>query len=212
MATVDQIKALIKAHNEQDNEKFKTIALQIAAYEARLGHSNNARALKVLIDKGSSVSRVMKFNQPNSLLIMITPTERLSDLICSPELRKRIVRILEEFVQREKLHHYGLANRRKILLEGASGTGKTMTASIIATELDLPLFLVQADKLVTKYMGETSSKLRHVFDSIEEIRGVYLFDEFDAIGADRGIDKEVGEMRRVLNSFYNFWNKINLIQ
>ena len=83
MATVDQIKALIKAHNEQDNEKFKTIALQIAAYEARLGHSNNARALKVLIDKGSSVSLVMKYNHPNSLLIIITTTERLSYIICS---------------------------------------------------------------------------------------------------------------------------------
>ena len=60
------------------------------------------------------------------------------------------------------------------------------------------------DKLVTKFMGETSAKLRQVFDSIESNVGVYLFDEFDAIGADRSLDNEVGEMRRILNSFLQF--------
>jgi SpoVK/Ycf46/Vps4 family AAA+-type ATPase len=53
-------------------------------------------------------------------------------------------------------------------------------------------------------MGETSAKLRQVFDSIENMPGVYLFDEFDAIGADRSLDNEVGEMRRILNSFLQF--------
>lgn len=79
-----------------------------------------------------------------------------------------------------------------------------MTASVIASELRLPLFVVQMDKMVTKFMGETSVKLRQIFDSIESITGVYLFDEFDAIGADRGLDNEVGEMRRILNSFLQF--------
>jgi SpoVK/Ycf46/Vps4 family AAA+-type ATPase len=102
-----------------------------------------------------------------------------------------------------------MANRRKILIEGAPGTGKTMTASIIASELQLPLYTVQMDKLVTKFMGETSVKLRQIFDSIENILGVYFFDEFDAIGADRGIDNEVGEMRRILNSFLQFLEQDN---
>jgi SpoVK/Ycf46/Vps4 family AAA+-type ATPase len=97
-----------------------------------------------------------------------------------------------------------LTNRRKILIEGSPGTGKTLTASVIASELTLPLYTVQMDKLVTKFMGETSVKLRQVFDSIESMTGVYLFDEFDAIGADRSLDNEVGEMRRILNSFLQF--------
>jgi len=74
-----------------------------------------------------------------------------------------------------------------------------MTASIIAHELNLPLYTIQLDKLITKYMGETSVKLRQVFEQIYEIRGVYLFDEFDAIGSDRSLDNDVGEMRRILN-------------
>ena len=115
-----------------------------------------------------------------------------------------IQRILNEYRNRNKLISYGLTNRRKILIEGNPGTGKTLTASIIASELSLPLYTVQMDKLVTKFMGETSAKLRQVFDSIESNVGVYLFDEFDAIGADRSLDNEVGEMRRILNSFLQF--------
>jgi len=79
-----------------------------------------------------------------------------------------------------------------------------MTASVLASELGLPLYVIQIDKLVTKYMGETSVKLRQVFDCISEIQGVYLFDEFDAIGSDRTLDNDVGEMRRILNSFLQY--------
>ena len=79
-----------------------------------------------------------------------------------------------------------------------------MTAKVIASELGLPLYTIQMDKLVTKYMGETSLKLRQIFESIGNVLGIYLFDEFDAIGADRSLDTDVGEMRRVLNSFLQF--------
>ena len=204
MATADQIKGLIKAHLDQDSDKFKTVVLQIAANEVKLGHTKLAREIKALIDKKPACSNIASIINQNQMLLMVTPNERLSDLVVPDDLRNRLQRVLDEFVNRKKLHKYGLTNRRKLLLEGKSGTGKTLSASIIATELNLPLFIVQADKLVTKYMGETSAKLRQIFDSIETIMGVYLFDEFDAIGADRSIDNDVGEMRRVLNSFLQF--------
>ena len=205
MATADQIKSLIKAHLDQDNEKFKTAVLQIAAYEAKLGHTSLARDFKTLLEKANtSKMKIVQFTNQNQMLLMSTPDNKLKDLIVSDEIYDRIKRILNEFTNRKKLGKFGLSNRRKILLEGNPGTGKTLTASIIASELSLPLFIVQMDKLVTKFMGETSVKLRQIFDSIENVTGVYLFDEFDAIGADRGIDNEVGEMRRVLNSFLQF--------
>ncbi len=205
MATADQIKSLIKAHLNQDNEKFKTTVLQIAAYEAKRGHTTLARDIKMLLEKtNTSKVKIVQFNNQNQMLLMSTPDDRLKDLIVSDELYSRIKRILNEFTNRKKLGKYGMSNRRKILLEGNPGTGKSLTASIIASELGLPLFIVQMDKLVTKFMGETSVKLRQIFDSIENVTGVYLFDEFDAIGADRNFDNEVGEMRRVLNSFLQF--------
>ncbi|MFA7109061.1 MAG: ATP-binding protein [Sphaerochaetaceae bacterium] len=208
MATSDQIKSLIKAHNNSDNEKFKTVVLQIAAYEAKHNHQNIAQELKKLADKtvGNSSQNILQFNQlqNNPMLSMSIPTERLKDLIVSDEIYDRIQRILNEFKNRNKLKSYGLSNRRKILIEGKPGTGKTFTASVIAFETGLPFYSIQMDKLVTKFMGETSSKLRQVFDSVESSPGVYLFDEFDAIGADRNLDNEVGEMRRILNSFLQF--------
>ncbi len=205
MATADQIKSLVKAHLDQDNEKFRTTVLQIAAYEAKLGHTSLACDIKTLLEKANTTkTKIVQFNNQNQMLLMSTPDNKLKDLVVSDEVYDRIKRILNEFTNRKKLGKFGLANRRNILLEGNPGTGKTLTASIIASELSLPLFIVQMDKLVTKFMGETSVKLRQIFDSIESVTGVYLFDEFDAIGADRGIDNEVGEMRRVLNSFLQF--------
>lgn len=205
MATADQIKNLVKAYVDLDEEKFKTIVLQIAAHEAKLGHDRVARELKTLMDKaGKRYGSIVKINSLNPMLQVSYPSLALSELIVCDTIYDRIKRILNEYRNRNKLQSYGYANRRKILIEGSPGTGKTMTASVIASELTLPLYTVQMDKLVTKYMGETSAKLRQVFDSIENMPGVYLFDEFDAIGADRSLDNEVGEMRRILNSFLQF--------
>ncbi|MGK6891489.1 AAA family ATPase [Klebsiella pneumoniae] len=100
-----------------------------------------------------------------------------------------------------RIKEHGLSPRRKVLLVGPPGTGKTLTASALAGELGIPLFQVRFDALITKFMGETASKLRQVFDAIADIRGVYFFDEFDAIGSQRSLTNDVGEIRRVLNSF-----------
>lgn len=205
MATAEQMKSLVKAYADCNDEKFKTVVLQIAAHEARLGHDNLARELKKQIDRvGSKRTNIVQLTSTNPMLSLSMPSHDLSELIVSEDITDKIQRLLNEYRNRNKLISYGLTNRRKILIEGNPGTGKTLTASIIASELSLPLYTVQMDKLVTKFMGETSAKLRQVFDSIESNVGVYLFDEFDAIGADRSLDNEVGEMRRILNSFLQF--------
>lgn len=204
MATADQIKSLIKAHTDGDNEKFKTVVLQIAAYEAKHNHEIIARELKKLIEKKDHPKNIIRLNSQNLMFSTSMPTARIKDLIVSDEITERVMRILQEYNNRHKLETYGMCNRRKILIEGKPGTGKTFTASVIASELSLPLYTIQMDKLVTKFMGETSTKLRQIFDSIETTTGVYFFDEFDAIGADRSLDNEVGEMRRILNSFLQF--------
>jgi len=204
MATAEHIKNLIKAHLDHDDEKFKTVVLQIAAYEARHNHEGLARELKVLAEKSTSKVAVLRPNIQNPMLSISMPADKLSDLVVSEDSLERIKRILSEYRNKNKLQKYGLSNRRKILIEGNPGTGKTFTASVIASELGLPLYTVQMDKVVTKFMGETSAKLRQVFDSINLSTGVYFFDEFDAIGADRNLDNEVGEARRILNSFLQF--------
>jgi len=79
-----------------------------------------------------------------------------------------------------------------------------MTAAALAGEMNLPVFTIQLDGVIRKFMGETAAKLRLVFDATRTTRGVYLFDEFDAIGGRRTAANDVGEIRRVLNSFLLF--------
>lgn len=203
MATIEQVKALIRAHFDSNDEKFKTVVLQIAAHEAKVGHTASAREVKDIIQnpKYLSKSKIVALNNRLDILDQRFANSTLSDLIVSTEIEDKIKRIINEYQKKDVLRKNGLMNRSKILLAGDPGTGKTMTASVIANELYLPLYVIQFDKLITKYMGETSVKLRQVFDQIREIRGVYLFDEFDAIGSDRSLDNDVGEMRRILNAF-----------
>lgn len=207
MATADQIKTLIRSHFSEEPERFYTAALQVAAHEARQGHSSLAHEIKALVDKerGKAKLGLVRFpDELNGLILSRDADEKLPMVVLPSANRERLDGILQEYRQRGKLQGHGMSHRRKILLSGPPGTGKTMTASVLAGELGLPLRTIQMDRLVTKFMGETASKLRQIFDVIRESEGVFLFDEFDAIGGDRRRENDVGEMRRVLNSFLQF--------
>ena len=138
------------------------------------------------------------------LLSVVYHKEKLSDMVSAAPLRDQLARVITEYRQQAKLRSHGLSARRKLLLVGPPGSGKTMTSWALAGELNLPLFTVQLHGVITKFMGETAAKLRLVFDAMQDARGVYLFDEFDAIGSNRGMANDVGEIRRVLNSFLQF--------
>ncbi len=209
MATMDKITALLKAHYERNDENFNTLALQMAASEAKSGHSVVANEIRTIVEKSRHPSQRIAFmnNAMSEMIQRADIRNGLHDLVVNEEVKKRIERIVLEYHERARLKRNGLQNRNKILLGGPSGTGKTMTASVIATETDLPLYVIRLDKIITKFMGATSAKLGEVFDAIEQYEGVYLFDEFDALGTDRKRDNEVGEMRRILTSFLMFMER-----
>jgi SpoVK/Ycf46/Vps4 family AAA+-type ATPase len=132
------------------------------------------------------------------------PSTRFAEMVLSESVCDQLRAVIHQYRQRDLLRSHGLQPKRKLLLVGPPGCGKTMSASAIAGECNLPLMFVQFHTLITKYMGETAAKLHHVFDAMGQTHGVYLFDEFDAIGAERGAHNDVGEIRRVLNSFLQF--------
>jgi SpoVK/Ycf46/Vps4 family AAA+-type ATPase len=210
MPSADQVKALIASLTEGDDAHFYSVAMQIAAHEARLGHVKLAEEIRALIDKAKARTRLpskgpIPLARPRGevaeLLSVSYPNVRLNDMVLGTSIKKKLERAVREHRAIALIRNRGLSPRRKLLLIGKPGTGKTLTASAMAGELGLPLFVVRLDGLITKFMGETAAKLRLIFEALNQTRGVYLFDEFDSIGSARGLANDVGEIRRVLNSF-----------
>jgi SpoVK/Ycf46/Vps4 family AAA+-type ATPase len=215
MATAQQLKALIESYTERDPERFLSVAAQIAAHAARTGKDKLAEELRKLIgdarrkqadrsDRTQTIPIAQPTGELSGLISAAFPKTRLADMVLDAALEDRLKRVITEYRQVERLSYHGLTPRRRLLLLGPPGSGKSMTAAALAGELHLPLLTVQFHTLITKFMGETAAKLRLIFDSMAQARGVYLFDEFDAIGAHRHGGTDVGEIRRVLNSFLIF--------
>jgi SpoVK/Ycf46/Vps4 family AAA+-type ATPase len=218
MARSDQLKALLRAYAGDNHEHFFAVAMQMAADEAHRGHTKLAAELRDLVDaakagkpalkigaRGKTSARPIPLAQPkgelSELLTVQYPEEHLQHMVLSDAVRQKLNRALREQRHHEQLRAHGLSPRRKLLLIGPPGTGKTMTAAALAGELRLPLFTARFDSLITKFMGESASKLRLVFEALKSTRGVYFFDEFDSLGLQRGSQHDVAEMRRTLNMF-----------
>lgn len=212
MAAADQIKSLIKSFGDDDESRFFSIALQIAATEAKQGHSTFAQELKKLIDiakKERSVNAIhnkaIPLNLPKrelqELIEVFQPKINLSDLVLDENIKNTLYKVIKEQEKWQILKAHNLEPKRKLLLTGAPGTGKTMTAQAIAGELGITVFIIRLDGLMSKFLGESIAKLRLIFDAMNDQRAVYLFDEFDSIGSHRNQYQDIGEIKRVLNSF-----------
>ena len=160
MASAEHLKALLRSHLEGDNDRFISVAMHVAAHEARLGHGKLATDLRDIIDqakKRRGAGSTVPISQPRgelaTLLEASYPKSRLGDMILGETLADRIKRVIREQRHAGRILEHGLSPRRKLLLVGAPGTGKTLTAS---GELGLPLLRVRLDGLITRFMGETA--------------------------------------------------------
>ena len=209
---------MLRSRAEGDDEAFFSIALQVAASEARQGRRETAQEMRSEIDKararnsrGASVP--IPFASPRGsvegLLELRDPRFSLKDVVLNDRLVARFKDLVRQQRRRDWLREHGKTPNRRILFVGPPGSGKTMSAEALAGELNLPLFVCRLEGIITRYMGETAAKLRLIFDETAKRRGVYLFDEFDAVGGQRVATNDVAEMRRVLNSFLQFMEEGN---
>ncbi|MDT0427864.1 AAA family ATPase [Streptomyces salyersiae] len=216
-ASAEHVRALVEAHAAGDDRGFYSVALQVAAREARQGHTRAAASLRDFIDaaRRTRVRRLEPVGSPSSdgelagILNHSHPEYGLDQMTLDPNVRAHLDRVLSEQRQRGKLADFGFSPVHRMLLTGPPGTGKSMSASAIAHELGLPLYTIRLDGLISRFMGETAAKLRTVFDAVGRTRAVYLFDEFDALGAERIAGNDVGEARRILNSFLLFLDELD---
>ncbi len=147
------------------------------------------------------MKKVQMTLEQESILVKSRPATKLQDLVLPMEQLEVLSRFVEEHRNRTMLKKHGLCPSRKLLIVGPPGTGKTFTASALAGELNLSLFRVPLDAVITGIMGATAAKLRIVFDAVRDVPGVYLLDEFDALAPHRRDDQE---SNRIVSSLLEF--------
>lgn len=216
MSNTKQILAMLRSRAEGDDEQFYSIALQIAAAEARQGRRSTAEEIRAAVETARSKSKSgvpIQFAKPRGdlqgLIELREPRYLLKDVVLDPRLCEQLDDLVHQQAKRDWLREHAKTPSRRVLFVGPPGSGKTMTAEALAGQLRLPLSVIRLEAIITRYMGETAAKLRLVFDETAKRRGVYLFDEFDAVGGRRSATNDVAEMRRVLNSFLQYMEEEN---
>ena len=205
MARSDLLVSLVRAGASGDSKELTTTVEAIIAEERAKQHNiladRLARALRSNGNGGqmgytvsASVARARDY------VLETPPRKRIEDLFL-PELCERACRELIEEQQRASLlRSHSLEPRHRVLLVGPPGNGKTSLAEAIAEALAVPFFVVRYDAIIGSFLGETASRLRRVFDYARTTPCVLFFDEFDAVGKERGDVNETGEIKRVVTS------------
>ncbi len=204
----DQVIALFKYFRNRDVEGFLKIAQQIVASERAHNNLEVARRLELALGPGDVVEFRSFELLPKSMegmLTHITPKFSMDDLVLSDENQKKLESFFAEQKQFDYLQSLSLAPSKRVMLAGVSGTGKTMTASVIAKELNLPFIRVETHSIIDSHLGESAKNLAKVFKQISQSeRAVYFFDEFDTLAGDRLSNNDVAEMRRLVNLLIQF--------
>lgn len=209
MANAEFLAELVRAHYAGDDRRFSNLLNQVIAAESRAGHARLAERLRELRiegnrNEGASAKATPLARAPRNLeqVLSVTYSDvKLADIVLSERNRQALERFAVEQRRSEVLAEHGLRPRRRLLLHGPPGCGKTMTAQALAGELKLPLVRVRLEVIFSKYLGETAGTLADIFAEASHVRGVYLFDEFDALGRTRLDDSDVGEIKRIVTTF-----------
>jgi SpoVK/Ycf46/Vps4 family AAA+-type ATPase len=148
--------------------------------------------------RGVSVAEI-PLDRESGFALATVDAEPVEEPILANEASERIAAFVTERERGAELRAHGLAPSRSVLLIGAPGTGKTMSARYIASRLDLPLLTVDLASVMSSYLGKTGQNLREAIEYGKTHRCALLLDEFDALAKRRDDASDIGELKRLVN-------------
>lgn len=204
MARSDLLVSLVRAGAAGDREMLKSTAEALVAEERAQNHHIVAdrleRALSAVPVTPPALTTATNLAGPGKDAILeIEPRTQMSQLLLPLPAQEGGRQLIEEHVRADVLRAHGYEPRHRVLLSGPPGNGKTSFAESVAEALGLPFFVVRYDALIGSYLGETNARLRKLFDYVRTRPSILFFDEFDAIGKERGDTHETGEIKRVVS-------------
>jgi SpoVK/Ycf46/Vps4 family AAA+-type ATPase len=206
MPRADLLVNLVRAGSTGDQKTFRSTVEAMAAEERAKRHTQladrleqNLKSPPMGVHRQPEVPRTFDGGH-GGLLFEIAPRRPLDSVVALPEVLNACRELLEEQQRKELLRSYGLEPRHRVLLAGPPGNGKTTIAEALAHELMVPLFVVRYEAVIGSFLGETSSRLKRLFDFVRTHQCVLFFDEFDTLGKERGDTHETGEIKRVVSS------------
>ncbi|WP_080969340.1 AAA family ATPase [Achromobacter xylosoxidans] len=203
MARADLIVNLVRAGTQGDQRLFRSTVEAIAAEERGKRHVQLADKLQELLKAPTHqpLDGVRGVDPGHGgFLHEVSPRRDLQSLFLTPEVNVAVRELLEEQQRADLLRSYGIEPRHRVLLSGPPGNGKTTLAEALATELMSPLYVVRYEAVIGSFLGETSSRLKRIFDFVRTRQCVLFFDEFDTLGKERGDTHETGEIKRVVSA------------
>jgi SpoVK/Ycf46/Vps4 family AAA+-type ATPase len=205
MARSDLLIALVRAGASGDKGSARHAAEAIIAEERAKQHNVLAeRLVRAMNSNGGAAFSPKPFSELShrgrDFITEIVPRRQLDDLVLTDLCRTAILQLIEEQQRADLLRSHSLEPRHRVLLVGPPGNGKTSLAEAVAEALGVPFFVIRYETLIGSYLGETASRLKRVFDYARTTPCVLFFDEFDAIGKERGDEHETGEIKRVVTS------------
>ncbi|MBK8637432.1 MAG: AAA family ATPase [Chromatiaceae bacterium] len=204
MPRADLIVDLVKAGTRGDRGAFARLVESMAAEERAKNHSLLADRLVQGLNLNGNGRKPLGLAVPDEkaaeLLHEIVPRRSLASLVLPNVARIACGELVEEHHRTDLLRTYNLEPRHRVLLAGPPGNGKTTLAEALADALMVPLYVVRYEAVIGSFLGETSQRLRRVFEHVASRRCVLFFDEFDTLGKERGDTHETGEIKRVVST------------
>lgn len=206
MARSDLLISLVRAGAAGDREALRSTTEALVADERAKKHYIVADRLQRALSAVPVTPTALTASSPHlnpsngrEAILEVTARLQIDDLILSLPVKESGRQLIEEHRRADVLRASGYEPRHRVLLSGPPGNGKTSFAEAIAESLGLPFYVVRYDALIGSYLGETNARLRRLFDYVRTTPSVLFFDEFDAIGKERGDTHETGEIKRVVS-------------